>query len=130
MRESTAIMEQIIGRVVGGGGIFGAIFGEAREAVLGGCWGLIMSAAFFFFFFATGMAMLGDVSNFPPEYQLNWNSFFLIALLCVSGLASPVIGVLFGLQTGFYSVFKHIVAFAFYIILILAGIVALSLFNF
>jgi hypothetical protein len=121
-------MDQLIGRVVGGGGLLGAIFGEAREAVLGGCWGLIMSAAFFFFFFATGMAMIGDVSTFAPEYQLNWNSFFLIALLCVSGFASPIIGVLFGLQTGFYSVFKHLVGFAFYIILLLAGIVFLSIF--
>ena len=121
---------EIVQRVVGGSGLLGGIFGEAREAVLGGCWGLIMSAAFFFFFFATGMAMVRGVSNFPASYQLNWNSFFLVALLCVSGLASPVIGVLFGLQTGFYSVFKHLVAFALYIILILGGIVALSIFNF
>jgi hypothetical protein len=120
----------MIARVVGGGGILGGIFGEAREAVLGGCWGLIMSAAFFFFFFVTGMAMMFGVSNFPENMQLNWNSFFLVALLCVSALGSPVIGVLFGLQSGFYSVGKHIIVFLIYLVLLLAGIVALSFVNF
>src|SRR5688572_29105745 len=123
-------MEHLIGRVVGGGGILGGIFGEAREAVLGGCWGLIMSAAFFFFFFVSGMAMTWGISNFPPEFQLNWNSFFLVALLCVSGLASPVMGVLFGLQSGFYSVGKHVVAFLLYLIILLIGVVAFSYISF
>jgi hypothetical protein len=123
-------MEQMVQRVIGGGGILGGIFGEAREAVLGGCWGLIMSAAFFFFFFVSSMAMMWGISNFPANIQLNWNSFFLVALLCVSGFASPVMGVLFGLQTGFYSVGKHVVAFLLYLILLLAGVVALSFINF
>ena len=44
-------MGQIIERVLGGSGAIGGIFGEAREALVGGCWGLFMSAGFLFLFF-------------------------------------------------------------------------------
>lgn len=125
-------MDQIIQRVVGGGGILGGIFGETREAVLGGCWGLIMSGVFFFFFFVTGMIMFWGISTFPEQYQfiVNSNGFIFILMLCLSGVASPFIGILFGLQTGFYSVGKHIAAFLLYLIIILAGVFVFSNFGF
>lgn len=125
-------MEQIVERVVGGNGLLGGIFGETREAVLGGCWGLIMSAAFFFFFFVTAMIMIWGINTVPEQYQhiINGNAAIFIIMLCLSGFASPVIGILFGLQSGFYSVGRHVIAFALYLFLLMAAIVGISQFGF
>ena len=120
-------MGQIIERVLGGGGAIGGIFGEAREAVVGGCWGLFMSAGFLFVFFATGLALLFGVQGLPIELDVRAIAFPLICLLGVSAILSPVIGALFGAQSGVYRVTTHLGCFTIYIVIVLAAIIALSI---
>jgi hypothetical protein len=122
-------MEQLIGRVIGGGGGgAGGLFGEAREALLGGCWGVFMSAGFFFLFFATALAMFFGVSGTTFEINLGAIAFPFVCLLGVSAILSPFVGALFGAQSGIYSVVRHIGCFIIYVILLIGGMIAATLY--
>lgn len=118
-------MTEIIERVLGGGGAVGGIFGEAREALLGGCWGVFMSAGFFFVFFATGLAMLFGVADFALE-----NRAFMFPFVCVLGVSailSPFVGAMFGAQSGVYSVVRHLGCFVLYIAVLIGGMLAATI---
>lgn len=121
-------MGQILDRILGGSGAVGGIFGEAREALVGGCWGIFMSAGFLFLFFATGLALLFGIQNAPFDFQVRGVAFPLVCLLGVSAILSPFIGALFGAQSGIYRVTTHLGCFIIYIIALLGGIFALSLY--
>jgi hypothetical protein len=114
----------LLENVLGGGSVVGGLFGEFREAFVGGCWGIIMSAFFFFFFFFTLLAWLFGVDI--QGILIGGAASPIIALFCVSGLMSPLIGILFGAQTGIYSMVKHVGCFVLYMALLLFGIFALS----
>lgn len=108
----------------GGGGLVGGLFSEFREGFIGGCLGIFMSGFFFFFFFFTLLAWtLGvDIQGFMIQLAASP----IIALLCVSAMFSPVIGVLWGAKTGAYSMFWHVGCFVLYLGLLLFGVFALS----
>lgn len=112
--------------IVGGSGVVGGLFGEAREAVIGGCLGLLMSAVFFFFFFFTFLGWLFQVDI--VGYTVQGAASPLIALFCVSAMLSPLIGILFGAQTGAYSIVRHTGCFILYVMVLLAGVFALSVY--
>lgn len=120
-------MGDILERVLGSSGAIGGIFGEAREALVGGCWGLFMSAGFLFLFFATGLALFFGVQGLPIEVDVRAISFPLICLLGVSAILSPVVGVLFGAQSGVYRVTTHLGCFTIYIAIVLGAIIWLSI---
>ncbi|GAB5494254.1 MAG: hypothetical protein Phog2KO_44690 [Phototrophicaceae bacterium] len=120
-------MGDILERVLGGSGAIGGIFGEAREALVGGCWGLFMSAGFLFLFFATGLALFFGVQGLPIEVDVRAISFPLICLLGVSAILSPVVGALFGAQSGVYRVTTHLGCFTIYIAIVLGAIIWLSI---
>ncbi|MDQ7024341.1 MAG: hypothetical protein Q9P01_03560 [Anaerolineae bacterium] len=120
------MISELLEGVLGGGGKGGgSILSESKEAVFGGCLGLLMSTAFFFFFFSVGMALLFGVTDF--EYQLTGSTVPLILVLGASGFLSPLVGVMFGLQSGRYSATRHVGCFILYIGLILGVIAALVL---
>lgn len=110
-------MTEIIERFIGGDGGSGGIFGEAREALIGGCWGLFMSAGFFFVFFAAGLAMLFGVIDLPFGFVIENQAimFPFVCLIGISALMSPIMGALFGAQSGIYSVVRHIFLFILYL---------------
>lgn len=115
-------MAQLLEGIIGGGGKDGgSLLSESKEAVFGGCLGLLMSTAFFFLFFTIGMAWLFGVTDF--EYQLTGSTVPLILVLGASGVLSPLVGVMFGLQSGRYSATRHIGCFILYMGLILGAIV-------
>lgn len=118
-------MDQILGRVLGGGGGgAGGLFGEFREGFIGGCWGLFMSAGFFFVFFVTGLALLFGVTDLPFEIELGAIAFPFICIIGVSALMSPFVGALFGAQSGVYSVIRHLGCFVLYLAFLLGGMIA------
>jgi|GEM_PF-5909633 len=108
-------MTEIIENIIGGKGGVGGIFGEAREALIGGCWGLFMSAGFFFAFFVTGLAMLFNVTDLPFELGNRAIMFPFVCIIGISALLSPFMGALFGAQSGIYSVVRHIFLFIVYL---------------
>jgi hypothetical protein len=116
------IVSQILEGVLGGGRGGGGILSESKEAIFGGCFGLLMSIVFFFFFFTAGLAYLFKVDNF--QYQLTAGTIPLILALGASGFLSPFVGVMFGLQGGRYSATRHFGCFVIYTALILAAIAA------
>ncbi|MGB7340938.1 MAG: hypothetical protein WBC91_18720 [Phototrophicaceae bacterium] len=120
-------MTDILERVLGGGGAVGGIFGEAREALIGGCWGVFMSAGFFFVFFATGLAMLFGVVDLPFALENRAIMFPFVCVLGISALLSPFVGSLFGAQSGAYSVVRHLGCFVLYIILLVGGMIAATI---
>jgi hypothetical protein len=110
-------------------GLFGAqsIFDEARESVVGGCLGTLMSGFFLFFFFFTGIAFIsGGIQDINLELSLA--TLPVILLLGVSALVSPFLGVAFGLQSGQYRMGRHIGCFGMWLGLLLVAIIAISLF--
>jgi len=120
-------MADILGRIVGGGGGgAGGLFGEFREAFIGGCWGIFMSAGFFFVFFVTALAMLFGVEGF--DIQFGAIAFPFVCLIGISGLLSPFVGALFGAQSGMYSVVRHMGCFVLYIIFIVGGMIAAAIY--
>ena len=121
-------MDQILGRVLGGGGVVGGLFGEFREAFIGGCWGIFMSAGFFFVFFVTGLALLFGVEGLPFELKLDAIAFPFICIIGVSGILSPFVGALFGAQSGMYSVVRHMGCFILYLALLVAGMIAAAIY--
>ena len=120
------IIENIIGG--GGGGKGGSLFGEAREALVGGCWGVFMSAGFFFVFFATGLAMLFGILDIPIVLSNRAVMFPFVCILGVSAIGSPFVGALFGAQSGIYSVVRHIGCFILYIGALVGGMFAAAMF--
>lgn len=110
--------------ILGGGGGVGGLFGEFREGFIGGCLGLLMSAVFFFFFFFTLLGWLFGVDMMG--YTVQGAASPVIALFCVSALLSPVLGILWGAQTGAYSILRHTGCFVMYVMALLAGVFALS----
>lgn len=121
-------MNNIIERVVGGGGLLGGLFGEAREALVGSCWGIFMSAGLFFVFFLTGLAMIFNVVDLPIMLQNRAIMFPFVCILGVSALISPFIGALFGAQSGVYRVTTHLGCFLLYIIVMVGGMIAAAMF--
>ncbi|MEM9952825.1 MAG: hypothetical protein AAFV93_04305 [Chloroflexota bacterium] len=119
-------MNDLIERVAGGGGLLGGIFGEAREALVGGCWGIFMSAGFFFVFFATGLFMIFNSVEYP--IQGRGVMFPFVCILGISALLSPFLGALFGAQSGMYRVTTHIGCFLIYVILLVVGMFAAALY--
>jgi len=111
---------------IGGGGVVGGLFGEFREAFIGGCLGLLMSAVFFFFFFFAFFGWLFHVDI--AGYMVQGSASPIIALFCVSAMLSPLIGVLLGAQTGAYRILWHTGCFLIYIIVLLAALFALSVY--
>lgn len=119
-------MADFIENILGGGGLVGGLFGEAREALVGGCWGILMSGVFLFFFFMTMLALLFGVEGI--NYDLRGIAFPFICLLGVSAILSPFIGMLFGAQSGVYSMVRHVGCFLIYIIAVLGAIIGVSFF--
>ncbi len=110
-------------------GFFGqqSIFDEARESLVGGCLGVLMSGIFLFFFFFAGIALLaGGITDI--NLKLTVATLPVILLLGVSALISPLLGVALGLQSGPYRMGRHIVYFLIWLGLLMTGIIALSLF--
>jgi uncharacterized membrane protein len=104
-----------------------SIFDEARESVVGGCLGVLMSGVFLFFFFFAGLALLtGGITDFNLE--LTVATLPVILLLGLSAFISPFLGVALGLQSGQYRMGRHIVYFLIWLGLLMTGIIALSLF--
>jgi hypothetical protein len=119
------ILEGIMGGGGGsGGGLVGGLFSEFREGFVGGCLGIVMSAGFFFLFFFTLLAWLLGVN--VQGFIIELGAFPIIALLCVSGMVSPVIGIVWGAKTGAYSMIRHIGCFGLYIIAMAIAVIALS----
>ncbi|MGJ3237298.1 MAG: hypothetical protein ACFE0Q_01185 [Anaerolineae bacterium] len=122
-------IEQIIGGGGNsGGGLFGGIFGEAREALVGGCWGIIMSGGFFFAFFTSALILLFGVQGLPFDLQLSGLAFPFICIIGISAILSPFIGMLFGAQSGAYSSIRHMGCFVLYLGALIGGMVAVSIF--
>lgn len=120
-------MYEIVENILGGtGGAVGGIFGEAREAIVGGCWGVFMSAGFLFFFFFAFLALLFGIEGY--NFQLGGIAVPFICLLGVSAILSPFVGALFGANSGMYSMVSHVGCFILYLGIILAAIVGLSLY--
>lgn len=115
------ILEGVLG---GGGGIVGGLFGEFQEGFVGGCLGIIMSGGFFFLFFFTLLAWIFGVDI--RGFIIGWGAFPIVALLCVSALMSPVIGIIWGAKTGAYSMIRHIGCFGLYIVAMAIAAIALS----
>ncbi|MEL7432515.1 MAG: hypothetical protein AAFN11_01080 [Chloroflexota bacterium] len=120
-------MDEIIENVIGGtGGAVGGIFGEAREAIVGGCWGVFMSAGFLFFFFFAFMVLLFGIEGY--DIQLGGIAIPFICMLGISAILSPFIGALFGANSGAYSMVRHVGCFILYLGMLLAAIVGVSMF--
>lgn len=120
-------MDDMFENILGGGdGLVGGIFGEAREALVGGCWGILMSGVFLFFFFLTGFALLFGVEG--VDIALRGVASPFICLLGVSAILSPLVGVLFGAQSGFYSWISHLGCFVLYLALVIGAIIGVSVF--
>ena len=119
-----AILEQLLGVSNRGGG--GGFFSESKEAVFGGCFGLLMSTAFFFFFYTALLALIFRVNY--QGYMLTGATVPLILVLGASGVISPFIGVMFGLQGGRYSATQHFGCSVFFLAGILAAIGAVVVF--
>src|SRR5690606_3171735 len=102
----------------------GGIFGEAREALIGGCWGLYLSVGFLLFSFVTGLAMIFRVTNTKYEINLLAISLLFVCISDVSAILSPFVGALFGAQSGMYSVVRHIGCFVLYIIALIGAMIA------
>lgn len=123
------ILENLLGGGKGQRGKKGddpGLLGEAREAIVAGCFGLLMSIVFFFgaFFFVI-MWLGGGVEGL--EFRVKGVAAPLMLLLCVSGFISPLFGVLFGARGGKYHFTQHMGCFFVYAGLIIAGILGLSL---
>jgi len=117
------IIENIIG-----GGKGNSIFSEAREALVGGCWGTFMSAGFLFFFFLTFLALIFRV-DFPIiATNLKGIAFPFICLMGISAFLSPFVGVLFGANSGIYSMVRHLGCFVLYIAMLLVAIIGVTLY--
>ena len=69
------------------------------------------------------MALITGVTYL--DYKLNFSTAPLIFALCASGLASPFLGVMWGLRGGQYSVVQHFGCFVIYVGAILGGMLAL-----
>jgi hypothetical protein len=102
------------------------IFGETKEAIIGGCWGLLMSSVFFFFFFLSVLVLFFPVAEYQ-DFKLGTATLPLIAAMCLSGFLSPVIGILFGLQGGRYSATRHVGCFVVYVAVLLGAMIAITL---
>ena len=122
-------MFDFIENIVGGNRRGGnSIFGEAREALVGGCWGTVMSAGFLFVFFFTFLGFLFG-TQFPIiERNISWLGLPFVCILGISAVASPFIGILFGANSGAYSWTRHIGCFMLYIIALLAAIIGVTLY--
>ena len=118
-------IEQLLGGVLGGKKDGGGVLGETKEAIIGGCWGLLMSGAFFFFFFFAAFTLIAGISDY--DFKLSVSSSPLVLLMCVSGLMSPFIGVMFGLQGGRYSAARHVGCFVIYLGILIAGAILLTI---
>jgi len=115
---AAALIEQLLGgRGKAGGGGF---FSESKEAVFGGCFGLLMSTAFFFFFYTGILALIFGVTYMG--YGLTGATVPLILVLGASGVVSPFIGMMFGLQGGRYSITQHFGCSVIYLVALLAAI--------
>jgi hypothetical protein len=119
-----ALLEQILGGGNKGGG--GGFFSESKEAVFGGCFGLLMSTAFFFFFYTALLGLMFGVTYMG--YGLTGATVPLILVLGASGVISPFIGVMFGLQGGRYSATQHFGCSVIYLAAILAAIGGIAVF--
>lgn len=117
------MVEQVIDRGGGGDGV--SIFGEAREGITGGCLGLLMSAGFFFAFFFLTLAIFTQADLYG--FVITGAGFPVVLLLCVAGMVSPFVGVLWGLRGGQYNVTAHLGCFGISIILVIGIAIALSL---
>jgi hypothetical protein len=117
------ILEGLLGATVKGKS-GGGILSESKEAIFGGCFGLLMSTAFFFCFFTAGLALIFGVTY--RDYALTGATVPLILILGASGFLSPFIGMMFGLQGGRYSATQHFGCFVIYLSALLGGIGAVS----
>lgn len=118
---------EIIENILGGGG-GNSIFGEAREALVGGCWGTFMSAGFLFLFFLTFLGLIFRVEFPIVETNIAGLAFPFICLMGVSAILSPFVGILFGANSGMYSMVRHVGCFVLYILVLLGGIVGVTLY--
>jgi len=102
-------------------------FDEAREALVGGCWGTIMSGVFFFFFFFTLIGLLaGGINSSGIAFAIGAGALPFTLLLLVSALLSPFIGILFGVRGGDYRLTRHVGCFGLWLGLLLLGIVVVT----
>ncbi len=114
------ILENLLGTNLG----FVGFFGEARETLVGGCWGLLLSGVFLFAFFMALLALLFGITD--TTFQVSRTASPVILLLCVSSLLSPIIGALLGALGGRYSVTRHIGCAGLWLMILLGAIFWLS----
>lgn len=99
---------------------------EARDAILGGCFGFILSAGFLFaFFFLLIVFLAGGING--VGFDVSSAAFPFILLLGVSALASPIIGIIMGIR-GNYTFVGHIGCFGTWLGILVVVIVGISLF--
>lgn len=99
---------------------------EARDAIIGGCFGFILSAGFLFAFFFLLIAFLAGGIN-DLNFTVSSAAFPFILLLGLSSLASPIVGIFMGIR-GNYSFAGQIGCFGTWLGLLVAIIVGVSLF--
>lgn len=114
------ILENLLGTNLG----FVGFFGEARETLVGGCWGLLLSGMFLFAFFMVLLALLFGVTD--VAFQVTRTAAPVILLLGVSALLSPLVGALLGALGGRYSVTRHIGCAGLWLLILLGAIFWLS----
>lgn len=114
-------ISEILENVVGGDGPLD----EARDAVIGGCFGLILSGGFLFAFFFLLITLLsGGISD--VNFQVSARALPIVLCIGASSFLSPLAGVLMGIR-GRYSCAGQVGCFAVWLGILIAAAVALSL---
>lgn len=102
-----------------------SVFDEARESVVGGCLGTFLSGIFLFVFYFLIIALLsGGIVDLNMQFSLS--SLPFICVIGLSALASPFIGIFFGLQRGEYSSTRHMGCSLLWLSILILAVMVLS----
>lgn len=101
------------------------LIGEAREGLVAGCWGLVMSGFLFFAFYFILFAWIFQVEGLPD--QINAFGALIGMLLCPAALLSPLAGFYVGIRPGNYSMVQHFGCFFTLLGIVAASVIGLAI---